>query len=250
MGKVIAVISGKGGVGKTVSAVNLAASFNKLKKNVVLVDCNFTTPNTALHLGSPIVPITLNHVLTGKRKIYDAIYQHYSGLKIIASSISLKALKNTNLERLPRAIKDLKKISDIIILDAAAGLGKEALIALENSDDILVVTNPEMPAVTDALKTIRLAEQLNKNVLGILVTKVRKDKREMKLREISNLLEKPIIGVIPEDNNIRESVMIRDAVVHIKPKSKASRNYNKTAAKLIGQEYKEPGFFSRIFGKP
>ena len=183
MGKVITVISGKWGVGKTVSAINLAASLNKFNKNVILVDCNFTTPNTALHLGSPIVPITLNHVLSGKRKVYDAVYQHYSGLKLVASSISLKALKGINLEKLPRALKDLKKISDIIVLDAAAGLGKEALVALENSDDVVVVTNPEMPAVTDALKTIRLAEQLNKNVLGVLVTKVRRDNKEMKLRE-------------------------------------------------------------------
>jgi septum site-determining protein MinD len=247
MGKVITVISGKGGVGKTVSAINLAASLNKFNKNVILVDCNFTTPNTALHLGSPIVPITLNHVLSGKRKVYDAVYQHYSGLKLVASSISLKALKGINLEKLPRALKDLKKISDIIVLDAAAGLGKEALVALENSDDVVVVTNPEMPAVTDALKTIRLAEQLNKNVLGVLVTKVRRDNKEMKLREISNLLEKPIIGVIPEDNHVRESVMIRDAVIHLKPRSKASVNYKKIAAKLIGKEYKEPSFFSNLF---
>ena len=71
--------------------------------------------------------------------------------------------------------------------------------------------------------------------------------KEMKLREISNLLEKPIIGVIPEDNHVRESVMIRDAVIHLKPRSKASVNYKKTAAKLIGQEYKEPGFFANLF---
>lgn len=249
MGKVITVISGKGGVGKTVSAINLAASLNQFKKNVILVDCNFTTPNTALHLGSPIVPVTLNHVLAGRRKVYDAVYQHYSGLKLVASSISLKALKGMNLDKFPRAIRDLKKISDLVILDAAAGLGKEALLALENSDDVVIVTNPEMPAVTDALKTIRLAEQLKKNVIGVLVTRVRGDNKEMKLREISNLLEKPIIGVIPEDDHVRESVMIRDAVVHTKPRSHASRNYKKTAAKMIDFAYKEPNFFARLFNR-
>lgn len=247
MGKVITIVSGKGGVGKTVSAINLAASFNKLKKNVILVDCNFTTPNTALHLGSPIVPITLNHVLAGKRRIYEAVYQHYSGLKLVASSISLKALKNINLEKLPRAIKDLKKISDIIVIDAAAGLGKEALFALENADEVIVVTNPEMPAVTDALKTIRLAEQLNKNVLGVLVTKVRKDNKEMKIRDIANLLERPIIGLIPEDNHVRESIMLRDAVIHIKPRSRASKSYKNVASRLMGEKMEEKGFFSRLF---
>ena len=249
MGKVITIVSGKGGVGKTVSAINIAASLNKMKKNVILVDCNFTTPNTALHLGSPIVPVTLNHVLSGKKKVYEAVYQHYSGLKLVASSISLKALKNINLDKLPKAIKDLRRISDLIVIDAAAGLGKEALLALENSDDIVIVTNPEMPAVTDALKTIRMAEQLDKNVLGILITRVRKDNKEMKIRDIANLLEKPIIGVIPEDNNVRESIMIRDAVVHIKPNSKASKSYKKVTSKMIGEELHEKGFFSRMFNK-
>ncbi len=249
MGKVITIVSGKGGVGKTVSAINIAASLNKLKKNVILVDCNFTTPNTALHLGSPIVPITLNHVLAGKKKVYEAVYQHYSGLKLVASSISLKALKNINLEKLPKAIKDLKRISDLIVIDAAAGLGKEALLALENADDIIVVTNPEMPAVTDALKTIRMAEQLDKNVLGVLITRVRKDNKEMKIRDIANLLEKPIIGVIPEDNNVRESIMIRDAIVHTKPNSKASKSYRRVTSKIIGEEIEEKGFFSRVFGR-
>ncbi len=248
MGKVITVISGKGGVGKTVSAINLAASLNKMKKNVVLVDCNFTTPNTALHLGSPIVPVTLNQVLTGKKRVFDAIYQHYSGLKIVASSISLKALRDINPNTLPKVIRDLRRISDIIVLDGAAGLGREALMALENSDDIIVVTNPEMPAVTDALKTIKMAEQMKKRVLGVIVTRVRKDGKEMKLADISNLLERPILGIVPEDNSVRESVMVRDAVVHIKPNSKAARSYKNIAAKLVGEKIKQPGFFERLFG--
>ncbi len=248
MGKVITVISGKGGVGKTISAINLAASLNKMKKNVVLVDCNFTTPNTALHLGSPIVPVTMNQVLSGKKRIYDAIYQHYSGLKLVASSISLKALKDINPANLPKAIRDLRRISDMIILDGAAGLGKEALMALENSDDIIIVTNPEMPAVTEALKTIKMAEQMKKNVLGVIVTRVRKDGKEMKLADITNLLEKPILGIVPEDNCIRESVMIRDAVIHTRPNSKSARSYKRIAAKLVGEKIIEPGFFGRLFG--
>jgi septum site-determining protein MinD len=250
MGRVISIISGKGGVGKTVSAINIAASLNKAKKNAVLVDCNFTTPNVALSLGSPIVPVTLNHVLAGRKKIYEAVYQHYSGTKIVPSSLSLKALKNTNLENLPRALKDLKRFSDIIIIDSAAGLGREALLSLENADDVVIVTNPEMPAVTDALKTIKLAEQMNKNVLGVIVTRVRYDNKELKIENIANLLEKPIIGIVPEDDHVRESIMVRDAVVHTKPRSKAARSYSRIAAKLMGEEVEDPvsrNFFSRLF---
>jgi septum site-determining protein MinD len=249
MGRVIAIISGKGGVGKTVTSINLAASLNKINKNVILVDGNFTTPNVALSLGSPVVPITLNHVLAGRRKIHEAIYQHHSGTKIVPSSISLKSLKNTNLENFPKALKDLKKLAEIVIIDSAAGLGKEALASLENADDIIIVTNPEMPAVTDALKTIKLAEQLKKNVAGVILTRTRNDNKEMQIKNIMNLLEKPIIGIVPEDDYVRESIMIRDAVVHTRPKSKASRAYKKIAYKLVGEELEEErGFFSRLFG--
>lgn len=249
MGRVVTIISGKGGVGKTVTSINLAASLNKINKNVILVDGNFTTPNVALSLGSPVVPVTMNHVLAGKKRIHEAIYKHYSGTKIVPSSISLKALKSTNLDNLPRILKELKKISELVFIDAAAGLGKESLAALEHADDIIIVTNPEMPAVTDALKTIKLAEQLNKNIVGVIVTRVRKDNKEMQIKNIANLLEKPIIGIVPEDDSVRESIMMRDAVVHTRPKSKASKAYKKIAHKLVGEELKEErGFFSSLFG--
>ena len=59
MSKIIAIVSGKGGVGKTTSAINLGVALNKFGKNVVVVDANLTTPNIGLHLGAPIVPISL-----------------------------------------------------------------------------------------------------------------------------------------------------------------------------------------------
>ena len=76
--KAIAVVSGKGGVGKTTSAINLAAALNFFGKDVVILDANLTTPNVGLHLGAPIVPVNLNHVLSGKASIVDAIYEHES----------------------------------------------------------------------------------------------------------------------------------------------------------------------------
>lgn len=90
MTKVITITSGKGGVGKTTTAINLAAALNSLGKDVILVDSNLTTPNVGIHLGAPIVPVTLNHVLLGKAKVGDAIYEHSSGTKILPSSLSEK----------------------------------------------------------------------------------------------------------------------------------------------------------------
>jgi len=78
MARVIAIISGKGGVGKTTTAVNLGAALNKFDKEVIVVDANLSTPNIGIHLGAPMVPVTLNHILRGKANIEDAIYEHSS----------------------------------------------------------------------------------------------------------------------------------------------------------------------------
>ena len=244
-GKVIVVTSGKGGTGKTVTAINLAASLHALNKNVVLVDANLTTPNVAIHLGAPVVPITLNHVLKGNNSVKKAMYEHHSGLKVVPASISLDALRNVKPENLGKAIHDLRDYAEFIILDSSAGLGRESLSALQQADEILVVTNPEMPAVTDALKTIKLAEKLRKNVLGVLITR-KKGRNEMKIKNIAYLLEKPIIGIVPEDEAVEKSLMKKNAVVHIDPRSKASKAYINIAAKLLGKQKMPESFLDRI----
>ncbi|MEM4153141.1 MAG: cell division ATPase MinD [Candidatus Pacearchaeota archaeon] len=253
MGKVIVISSGKGGVGKTVTAINLAVALNSLGKNVILVDSNLTTPNVALHLGAPVIPVTLNHVLQGKQHIYKAIYEHHSGTKIVPASLALQELKGIKLENFIKAIKQLKKLGDFVIIDSAAGLGREALLAIEaldNNDELLIVTNPEMPAITDALKTIKLAEKLNKKVSGVIVTRVKnKKKQELSIKNIKDLVEKPILAKIPEDDSVHESIMLRNPVVLTHPKSKAAKSYKKLAAKLANIEYKEEkNFFDKIFG--
>lgn len=250
MTRVITITSGKGGVGKTTSAINLGAALNYFGRDVIVVDANMTTPNIGLHLGAPIVPISLNHVLLGKASIGDAVYEHESGTKIIPSSLSVKELRRLQPEKLKEMAKRLKKMAEIIIFDSAAGLGDEAVAAMESADEIIIVTNPEIPAVTDALKASKLVEQLGKEVKGVIVTRVRGDRFEMPIANIKDMLELPILGVIPEDRNIARSVVMKDALIHTHPKSKAARAYRIVAAKLIGKnDYRERyGFWGRLFG--
>lgn len=240
MAKIITITSGKGGVGKTTTAINIGAALNAFGKDVIVVDANLTTPNVGLHLGAPIVPISLNHVLLGKAKLIDAIYEHESGTKIIPSSLSIKELRRLDHSKLKDVGKKLRKMADYIIYDSAAGLGEEALASLEAGDELVIVTNPEIPAVTDALKTAKVIEQLGKSVKGIIVTRVRNTKLEMPIANIRDMLELPILGVIPEDKNMQEALVMKDAIIHTHPKSRASRAYRAIAAKLIGNNsYKE-----------
>lgn len=251
MAKLITITSGKGGVGKTTTAINLAAALNAQGKEVVILDANLTTPNIGLHLGAPIVPISLNHVLLGKAKLNDAIYEHESGTKIIPSSLSVKELKRLNHGKLKEVGKKLRKIADYVIYDSAAGLGSEALAAIEASDELIIVTNPEIPAVTDALKTSKVIEEMGKPIKGVIVTRVRGSKTEMPISNIRDMLELPILGVVPEDSSVQCALVMKDALVHTHPKCKAARAYKTIAAKISGNtSYKEEySFWRRLLGR-
>ena len=141
-------------------------------------------------------------------------------------------------------------MADYIIYDSAAGLGEEAIAAMDSSDELIIVTNPEIPAVTDALKTSKVIEELGKTVRGVIVTRVRGNKTEMPITNIKDMLELPILGVVPEDKNMQSSLVMKDAIIHTHPKSKASKAYRTIAARLIGyNNYQESySFFERIFG--
>lgn len=253
MSKIIVITSGKGGVGKTTTAINLGAAINHFGKDAMVIDCNLSTPNVGIHLNSPEVPVNLNHVLSGNSDLFEAIYEHDSGLKIVPASLSIKELKKIQPEKLKTLRNEFKKVSDYIILDSAAGLGAEALSAIEAADELIIVTNPEMPAITDALKTIKIAEQLKKPVIGVIMTRVRKNKIEMQPDVVKEMLEIPVIGMIPEDLDIQKSLREKDAIVHTHPKSKSARAYKEIAARLINAEYDskkdKPSIFEIIFRK-
>ena len=251
MAKLITITSGKGGVGKTTTAINLGAAINSFGKEVIVVDANLTTPNIGVHLGAPIVPVSLNHVLLGKAKISDAIYEHESGTKIVPSSLSAKDLRSINHSRLKEVGRRLKKMADYIIYDSAAGLGDEAIAAMLSADEIILVTNPEIPAVTDALKASKVIEDLGKQIRGVIITRVTGGSHEMPISNVQEMLELPILGVVPEDKRVKMSVVMKDAVLHTHPKSNVARAYKKIAARLIGKnDYKEDlSFWDRLIGR-
>jgi len=250
MKKVFVITSGKGGVGKTTTAINLGAAMNYFGKDVLVVDANLTTPNVGIHLGSPEAPVNLNHVLNNKADVSEAVYEHESGLKIIPASLSISELAKLNFEKLKKLKKDFTDLSEVVILDSAAGLGNEALSSIEMADELILVTNPEMAAITDALKTIKIAEKMKKTVAGVIVTKVRKDDIEMNPETVKDMLEVPILGMVPLDLDVSRSLNLKDAVVHTHPKSKPARAYKEIAARLLDIDYDsekdKEDFFTRI----
>ena len=193
--------------------------------------------------------------MNDKSKIEEAIYEHESGTKIILSSLSIEELKKTNPKKLPEVIKKLKKMTDYILLDCAAGLGEEALSTIRASDELIIITNPDISSVTDALKTIKMAESFKKEVKGFIITRYEGRKTEMSISNIKEMLEAPLLGIVPEDRSIKVSQMVKNAVIHSHPKSRAARSYKEIAKRIIGPENlktrieNKEGFFSRILRK-
>jgi len=249
MRKLFVITSGKGGVGKTTTAINLGAAMNQFGKDVLIIDGNLTTPNVGIHLNSPEVPVNLNHVLLGKAAPSEAVYEHESGIKIIPSSLSIKEMKKINPEDIRGFKSDFKKLSEYVIVDSAAGLGNEALSTINLADELIIVTNPELPAITDALKTIKMAEQMGKPVLGVIVTRVRKDDTEMTPETVKEMLEVPVLGMVPEDRAVQKSLNLKDTVIHTYPSSKAARAYKEIAARIIDVDYDSDRDRENIFHK-
>jgi septum site-determining protein MinD len=248
MTRIIAVVSGKGGAGKTTFVSNLGVALAAINKNVIVLDANLTTPNLGIHLGIPLYPVTLHDVLKGRAHIRDAIYDHDSGVKVIPAGISLRDLRGIDAKDLPTVLLDLLGSADIILLDAAAGLGREALSAMEAADEILVVTNPDLPSVTDALKAMKLAEQLGTKTLGVVINRVRNEKHEMKRMEIRAMLDTDMFFEIPEDINVQRAISARIPVVYHKPNAKSSHAFRQIAAYLAGQRYYRPlAWHERLF---
>jgi len=249
MSRFIVIASGKGGAGKTTTAINLGTALTGFGREVIVLDANLTTPNIGVYLGAPVVPVTLHDVLSGKKHITEAAYLHPSGLKVIPGGISLDNLDKIDYKRLSEALMDLNDKAEVILIDVGPGLTKETLAIFEMADNAIIVTNPELAAVTDALRTIKIMEKMNKKVMGIVLTRVKEDEFEMSPVNVEAILERPVIGIIPEDHHIRKSTHLKHPVVYSHPSSTAAVSYKKLAANLIGQKYeeslsKQDGFFS------
>ena len=249
MARTILIVSGKGGVGKTTTAINLASALHSYGKNVLLVDSSLTTPDIGLHLGAPVTPTNFHHVLAGRARPKEAVYLHSSGLKVLPGSISLQDMRRANPARMKKAIGKLKRYAYFLILDSAAGFSRESLHAMQAASELIVVTNPDLPSVTNALKAAKLAEEMGKAVTGVIVTRKRGKRNEMTLKSISHMLEIEILGVVPEDDKVRDALSNKDILLLAYPNSKAAKAYKKIASRLLGnsQRTEKTGFFEGLF---
>jgi septum site-determining protein MinD len=249
MTRAIAILSGKGGVGKSTVTANLAHALAELGEDVVALDSNLTTPHLGLHLGIHLVPNTVHDVLRGDTKIENSIYFHPSGFRVIPASMNVNDIIGVDPSKLTEVVVKMTGKCDILLLDAAPGLGREAVSSIQAADEILLVINPDLPSVADALKTLKIAEGLNKKVLGVVVNRVRGESHELNRKDIEDMLDLPILTEIPEDIRVNESMAIKNTLLSYKPDSPAAMQIKRLAHSLTGRDFevKKSGAFGRFF---
>lgn len=236
MGRVIAIASGKGGVGKTTLCANLGIALAKRGFKTLMVDADVAMANLSLLLGMHSSPITLHDVLLGESNVHDAVYDAPGGSKFVPSGLSLENYRRVDPERLESIIAEISPEFDYVLLDLPPGIEKNVLAAIASSDEVLLVTTPDTAAIADVLKAKIVAQRLNVKVMGIVINMVRSEKGEISKEDIMKMVELPHLGSIPFDPEVRKSFMqekIAPLMVRV-PGSPAGVAIQKIASKVVG----------------
>lgn len=237
MVKAYTIASGKGGTGKTTVTVNLGAMLAYFGKETYILDADVGMANLGILLGLEKVPITLHEVLAGKASVTEAIYEGPFGVKVVPSGISLKGFQNANPDRLRDVMRELVGRCDFLIIDAPAGISRDGVIPLAIADEVILVVNPEISSIVDALKTKILTELVGGHVAGAILNRATMENTEMSIEKMEKVLGVKIIGMIPEDSNVRRSSAYKTPIVVKYPNSDASRAIKKIAADIAGASF-------------
>ncbi len=236
----ITVASGKGGVGKTTVSANLGVALAEFGKDVTILDADIEMANLELLFGIEGKGATLHKVLAGEAAPQEAMYEGPAGVKIIPAGVSLEGLRKADPDLLERVLDEVVQTTEVLIIDAPAGLGKSAITSLAVGQELLLVANPEISSMSDALKTKIVAKKLGAHVLGVVLNRADSDTTDLTAEEVQTILEATVIATIPEDIEIKRSSAAGVPLVIKAPNSPAAVALKKLAGDLIGEKYIPP----------
>ena len=231
--RVIAVTSGKGGVGKTNISVNLAASLSLAGQRVMLMDADLGLANVDVLLG--LEPhFDLQHVISGEKSLDEIIVQGPLGIHVVPASSGVEKMAElTSVEHasLIAAFSELKQPIDVLIVDTAAGIADGVVSFAKACQEVIVVVCDEPTSLTDAYALIKvLSMRHGIKQFQILANMVKDESQRLNLYEkllntTDRFLEVGLkyLGAVPFDEQLRQSVQAQKPVVEAYPRSPAAK---------------------------
>lgn len=207
MGEIIAVVSGKGGTGKTTFTSNTGLALAALGKKVLCFDCDITLRNLDLALGlSDSALMDFTDVLTGRSTLEDAVVAHprYPSLHLLAAPLLFQELHIDSGE-ISKLMAKIRESYDFCLVDAPAGLGQGFRIATQDADQVVVVTTSDVTALRDAQRTVMELDRFPTDKVHLVVGRVSKKLMKQMHATIDDAIDAaglPLLGVVPEDSDV------------------------------------------------
>ena len=262
--RIIAVASGKGGVGKTNLSVNLAIAYAQIGKRVIVMDADLGLANVNVMLNM-IPKFNLYHVIRKQKTMRDIILDTDYGIRIVAGASGFSKIANLSEEERQNFINELYTLSeaDIVIIDTSAGVSNNVLSFIAAADDAIIVTTPEPTAITDAYGIIKIiaTEIENLNIgLKLVVNRVHSVTEGRRVAErIINIsgqflnLKVDYLGCIYDDPIVSSCVIRQKPFIVAEPKSKAAISVQHLVSRIEKTEFVDESgigrFIKKFFGK-
>ena len=262
--RIITITSGKGGVGKTNVATNMAIAYGQMGKRVILIDADLGLANVNVMMN--LIPqYNLYHVIRKQKKMSEIILETEYGIRLIAGASGFSKIANMNEEERYSFISEMYTLSDadIIIIDTSAGVSKNVLGFVAAADEVVIVTTPEPTSITDAYGIIKIiateVDNLNIN-LKMIVNRVGSalegkrvaDRMTSIAAQFLNL-KVEYLGFIYDDPLVSQSVLRQKPFMIVDPRGKASVCLKHIVARIEKTEYPEEEglgrFVRKLFGR-